>query len=191
MFKLFFDPFRLDDACVHQWTRSPLDQVMACQLFGAKPLPESMLIYCRLNLKKWSFMELKSNCSANVNKSGNYQVALWATWDWKCCCHKQFLVVHINWTYGFAKPWDLVISCTTSHKIWLKYWIDNLCLGNIKIYLYFLWLLDPVVFEILSDGRQWLFYHTHLIHLLCTKWLPFRRQYFQIHFHEWKILYFE
>ena len=28
-----------------------------------------------------------------------------------------------------------------------------------------------------------------LTHLPCTKWPPFRRRYFKMHFHEWKVLY--
>ena len=36
-------------AYMHQWTGSALVQVMACRLFGAKPLPEPMLTYCRLD----------------------------------------------------------------------------------------------------------------------------------------------
>ena len=34
--------------CVCHWTGSVLVQVMACRLFGAKPLPEPMLVYCQL-----------------------------------------------------------------------------------------------------------------------------------------------
>ena len=36
---------------IRQWTGSPLDQVMACtcHLFGAKPLFELLLIYCKPN----------------------------------------------------------------------------------------------------------------------------------------------
>ena len=33
-------------AYIRRWTRSSLIQVMACRLFGAKPLPEPMLEYC-------------------------------------------------------------------------------------------------------------------------------------------------
>ena len=36
-------------ACMCQWTGSALVQVMACRLFGAKPLPEPMLPYYQLN----------------------------------------------------------------------------------------------------------------------------------------------
>ena len=34
---------------MRQWIRSPLVQIMACRLFGAKPLPIPMLGYCRLD----------------------------------------------------------------------------------------------------------------------------------------------
>ena len=34
---------------MHQWIGSALVQVMACCLFGAKPLPEPMLAYCQLD----------------------------------------------------------------------------------------------------------------------------------------------
>ena len=40
------------DAYMRQWTGSSLVQVMACCLFGDKPLPEPMLIYCWLDLKE-------------------------------------------------------------------------------------------------------------------------------------------
>ena len=36
-------------AYMHQWTGSALVQVMACRLFGAKPLSEPMLPYCQLD----------------------------------------------------------------------------------------------------------------------------------------------
>ena len=34
---------------MRQWPGSALVQVMTCRLFGAKPLPEPLLIYCPLN----------------------------------------------------------------------------------------------------------------------------------------------
>ena len=37
------------DAYMRQWGGSSLFQVMACCLFGAKPLPEPMLAYCQFN----------------------------------------------------------------------------------------------------------------------------------------------
>ena len=33
---------------MHQWTGSALVQIMVCRLFGAKPLPETVLVYCQL-----------------------------------------------------------------------------------------------------------------------------------------------
>ena len=40
---------RLCDAYIHQWIGSVLLQVMACRLFGTKPLPEPMLTYWQLD----------------------------------------------------------------------------------------------------------------------------------------------
>ena len=42
---------------MRQWTGSSLLQVMACRLFGAKPLPEPMLIYCQLD--SWEHISVK------------------------------------------------------------------------------------------------------------------------------------
>ena len=36
-------------AYMRQWTRPAFVQVMACRLFGAKPLPEPILAYCQLD----------------------------------------------------------------------------------------------------------------------------------------------
>ena len=44
-------------ACMRQWTGSSLVQVMACRLFGAKPLPEPMLSYCQLD--SWEHISVK------------------------------------------------------------------------------------------------------------------------------------
>ena len=37
---------RLSDACMRQYKILALLQIMACRLFGAKPLSEPMLLYC-------------------------------------------------------------------------------------------------------------------------------------------------
>ena len=42
-----------------QWIWSTLVQVMACRLFGAKPLSEPMLAYCQLDI--WEQISLKSS----------------------------------------------------------------------------------------------------------------------------------
>ena len=43
---------------MHWWTGSALVQLMACHLFGAKPLPDPILTYCQLDLRnklQWNF----------------------------------------------------------------------------------------------------------------------------------------
>ena len=42
---------------MHQWTGSSLVQVMACCLFGAKPLPEPALAHCQLH--SWEQISVK------------------------------------------------------------------------------------------------------------------------------------
>ena len=48
-------------AFMRQWTGSSLVQVMACRLFGAKPLPETMLTYCQLDSREPFQWILKRN----------------------------------------------------------------------------------------------------------------------------------
>ena len=40
-----FNSFSPGKSYIHQWTASSLVQVMACRLFGAKPLPEPLMNY--------------------------------------------------------------------------------------------------------------------------------------------------
>ena len=42
---------------MRQWTGSALFQIMTCHLFGAKPLPEQMLVYCQLD--SWEHISVK------------------------------------------------------------------------------------------------------------------------------------
>ena len=44
-------------AYTRQWNGSALVQAMACRLFGAKPLPEPMLVYCHLD--SWEQISVK------------------------------------------------------------------------------------------------------------------------------------
>ena len=44
---------------MRQWAGLALVQVMACRLFGAKPLPEPMLAYCQYD--SWEQMSVNSN----------------------------------------------------------------------------------------------------------------------------------
>ena len=43
---IIFNPLRPSDAYMRRWTGSSLVQIMACRLFGAKPLSELMLENC-------------------------------------------------------------------------------------------------------------------------------------------------
>ena len=45
-----FTILRPSEAYMHQWTGSSVVQVMACCLFGIKPLPETVLIYCPVTI---------------------------------------------------------------------------------------------------------------------------------------------
>ena len=45
------------------WTGSALVQVMACRLFGTKPLPEPMLVYCQLDSREEISGRFKSPAS--------------------------------------------------------------------------------------------------------------------------------
>ena len=47
-------------AYMHQWNGSALVQVMACCLFGTKPLPEPMLTYCQLDCWEQISVKLES-----------------------------------------------------------------------------------------------------------------------------------
>ena len=47
-------------AYMRQWSRSTLVQVMACRLFGAKPLPEPMLVHCQLDSWEQLLVKIES-----------------------------------------------------------------------------------------------------------------------------------
>ena len=57
-------------AYIRQWTRRALAQAMACRRFGAKPLPEPMLIYCQLDGTLVSTLqwELNQNTKLFIHK---------------------------------------------------------------------------------------------------------------------------
>ena len=56
----------LSAAYMRQWIESALVQIMACRLFGAKPLPEPMLAYCQLDPweQNFSFMKIHLRISS-------------------------------------------------------------------------------------------------------------------------------
>ena len=65
-------------AYMRQWTGPSLVQVMACRLFGAKPLPEPMLAYCQLD--SWEHISVKF-------ESELYHFRSWKC-IWKCLLPK-------------------------------------------------------------------------------------------------------
>ena len=72
---------------MRQWTRSTLVQVMACRLFGAKPLPEPMLPYCQLDPRGQTSVTLES-------KYGSFY-----SWNctWKCHLPKYRTFCRVGW----------------------------------------------------------------------------------------------
>ena len=56
-------------AYIHQWTGSALLQVMACHLFGTKPLPEPMTTYCQLDLKEQTSVKLESKYKSFIHEN--------------------------------------------------------------------------------------------------------------------------
>ena len=66
-------------AYIRWWTVSSLVQIMACRLFGTKPLPEPMLTYCQLD--SWEQISVKFEsefCHFHSRK-----------FIWKCCLPKR------------------------------------------------------------------------------------------------------
>ena len=47
-------------ASMHQWIRSALVQIIACRLFGAKPLFNPMLGYCQLDIQEQTSVKFQS-----------------------------------------------------------------------------------------------------------------------------------
>ena len=45
---------------MRQWKVSPLVQIMACRLVGAKPFPEPRMVYCQLDAQEQVSMKLES-----------------------------------------------------------------------------------------------------------------------------------
>ena len=74
---------------VWQWTGSALFQVMACHLFGIKPLPEPMLTYCQLNLQEQTSVKFKLKyktlhswkCMGKCLRNGGHFEDGWIHWS--------------------------------------------------------------------------------------------------------------
>ena len=88
-------------AHMHQWTGSGLVQVMACRLFGAKPLPEPMLAYCQLD--SYEHISVKFESESNHFHSRK--------WIWNCRLPK--------WR-PFCPGVDELNIVTPSLRIWIR-----------------------------------------------------------------------
>ena len=85
---------------MHQWVGSSLVQVMACRLFGTKPLPVSILSYSQLNsgeqisvrfeLEFCHFHSRKFIWTFLLQKTGNFIRGRWVKIQY-------FLPKHIQW----------------------------------------------------------------------------------------------
>ena len=56
-------------AYIRWWTESTLVQVMACCLFGAKPLTEPIRTYCQLNIEKKNTVKYESAYKMFIQKN--------------------------------------------------------------------------------------------------------------------------
>ena len=62
------DSFRLSDTYMHHQPRPSLVQIMACPIFGAKPLSEPMLYYVNWILRKKTFSFKKTHLKISSGK---------------------------------------------------------------------------------------------------------------------------
>ena len=58
-------------ANMRQWIRSVLVQIMACRLFGAKPLSKPMLGYCQLDPQEQSSVKLYANTKHFIHENAS------------------------------------------------------------------------------------------------------------------------
>ena len=84
-----------------QRTGSTLVQVMACRLFGAKPLPEPMLTHCQLDPEEQTSVEFKSKYKAfhyeNAFKNVVCEVAtILSRRRWVNSCCDEFIIGNIK-----------------------------------------------------------------------------------------------
>ena len=118
-------------AYMHQWTGSALVQVMACRLFGAKPLPEPMLTYCQLE-----FWSLNWNSVIFIQENAFKNVVWQAEWR-PFCPGGDELIQQYSWMLQEAPmckhicpagwhpfAWERVISTTTNGKSSRKWQVE-------------------------------------------------------------------
>ena len=125
-----------------QWNESALVQLMACRLFGAKPLPEPMLAYCQLDSREQISVKFESEfCHFHSRKCfWNCRLPIWRpfcpggdelilSWYSGCCSpgavltkYSLYCSVHenhrIHRTFPMAKPKCLIRDFTNLNRIY-------------------------------------------------------------------------
>ena len=99
VFKGFINSSKPNDSYLHKQTRPSLVQIMACHLFGAKPLSKPMLAYCELNpwnIFQWNLNQdtmifIEENDFENVCKMA---AILWWSYCVKDCPDDRPLCLH-------------------------------------------------------------------------------------------------
>ena len=96
---------------MRQWTGSSLNQVIACRLFGANPLPEPMLAYCQLDSWEQTSVKFESQLCHFYSKK----------FIWKCRLSKfspggDKLKRH-NGAYGFVEKIVVLESQTVFESL--------------------------------------------------------------------------
>ena len=93
-----------------QWTGPALVQVIACRLFGAKPLPEPMLPYCRLDTREQTSMKFESKYKS------------FHSWNcmWKCRLRNGGHFVQGRWVNNVVStvPADGLAVLGSDHNAW-------------------------------------------------------------------------
>ena len=90
-------------ACMHQRTRLELVKVMACRLFGAKPLPEPMLDYCQPDSYEQISVNFKSELYHFHSKNCIWNCRL-PKWRPFCPGGRWWTSSQIFWTHVFISP---------------------------------------------------------------------------------------
>ena len=83
------------------WTGSPLVQIMACRLFGAKPLPESMMEYCYL--APWKQTSVKSQSKFIIVIQEMHLKISSGKW-WPFCLGLNVLIISNQWSWKLRSP---------------------------------------------------------------------------------------
>ena len=110
------NPSPSNAAYMRHWTGSSLVQVMACLLFGAKPLPEPMLVYCQLDIIKWN-LNRNSVIFIQENEIWKCRLPKWRGWGvgWGAECSVKCLLdtwlgIGANWHH--KSVWCTLMSNT-------------------------------------------------------------------------------